>query len=54
LTPDQLKVKRFGLQAISPSKCQQLAPQLRAFKDYIIADVRLDRGPGLESTGNQK
>ena len=54
LTPEQLKAKRYGLQAVAPAVCQQLAPEMRAFKEWVTDKIRLDRGPGMEQSGNAK
>jgi hypothetical protein len=54
LTPEQLNAKRYGLQAIAPEVCKELAPEIRAFKEWVTDDVRLDRNPGMEQSGNAK
>ena len=54
LTNEQLNAKRFGLNAVAPTLCQQLAPVLSSLKAWLTADVRLDRAPGIEHSGNNK
>lgn len=54
LSEEELAGKWYGLQAIAPSQCKLLAPQLKAFKTWLTVDIRLDRMPGLEQSGNQK
>jgi predicted DNA-binding transcriptional regulator YafY len=54
LTPEELAASRFGLAALAPRTCKRLAPQYRAFKEFLHDDVRLDRAPGIEQSGNQK
>jgi hypothetical protein len=54
LTPEQLKTSRFALTALAPQTCKRLAPQYKAFKEFLHDEVRLDRAPGIEQSGNQK
>lgn len=52
LTQEQLHAKRYGLTSIAPAQCRRLAAQLKAMKEYLTEDIRLDRMPGIEQSGN--
>ena len=54
LTRAQLNHYRFGLASVARRQCKLIAPEMRAFKAWLTDDIRLDRAPGLEQSGNHK
>ena len=56
LTPEQVKVTRYGLGAVAPElwNGEALLAEREQFYDWMTADIQLDRASGVEMSKNER